>query len=114
MPFVGLRWPAAALAAALAVACGDAATESPGPDASVASAPDGGAAGSADAAGANPDGGGLGFMDACDPADDRCAADLVCFQFNSRGPHCTHECMRDEDCEAPSRGCNNMGLCKAP
>ncbi len=55
-----------------------------------------------------------GFMDACDPADDQCDGDLVCFNFNSRGPHCTHGCTVDADCEQPSRGCNNMGVCKAP
>jgi hypothetical protein len=54
------------------------------------------------------------FMEPCDVDDDRCAEDTFCFGFNSRGPHCTHECTGDEQCAAPSPGCTNMGLCKAP
>jgi hypothetical protein len=44
---------------------------------------------------------------------DRCETGL-CFDFNMKGPHCTHECETDDDCEEPSTGCNGMGVCKAP
>jgi hypothetical protein len=56
----------------------------------------------------------IAFMETCDPADDQCDEDLVCFPFNAKGPHCTRACTMDEDCEEPSTGCNNMGVCKAP
>jgi hypothetical protein len=56
----------------------------------------------------------LPFMSECDPALMNCADDLTCFSFNAKGPHCTHDCTLDTDCEAPSGGCNNMGVCKAP
>jgi hypothetical protein len=61
-----------------------------------------------------PSGDPLAYMDMCDPDSDLCDGELVCFAFNMKGPHCTHECSVDEDCEAPSPGCNNMGVCKAP
>jgi hypothetical protein len=54
----------------------------------------------------------LPFMSSCQ-TNDQCETGL-CFSFNSKGPHCTHGCMMDEDCEDPSPGCNNMGVCKAP
>lgn len=57
---------------------------------------------------------GIAFMETCNPADDQCADDLQCFSFNNKGPLCTHTCTDDVDCEAPSTGCNNMGVCKAP
>lgn len=58
----------------------------------------------------------LGFMATCDIADDRCdtANDDFCFAFNDKGPHCTHACMTPDECAAPSTGCNNRGVCKAP
>jgi hypothetical protein len=87
-------------------ACGG--SEDDGDD-DTASGPDAGAA-TVDAAG----GGSIAFMEQCDPEDDQCETDLVCFNFNSRGPHCTHACTVDSDCAAPSPGCNNMGVCKAP
>jgi len=52
------------------------------------------------------------FMSECMDNTD-CESNL-CFHYNAKGPHCTHECTRDEDCEAPSPGCNNMGVCKVP
>jgi len=64
----------------------------------------------------DPDSGGtvVDYMEPCDGADVACAEQLVCFQFNSRGQHCTHNCAVDSDCAPPSRGCSNMGVCKAP
>jgi hypothetical protein len=58
--------------------------------------------------------GDLPFMSECDPVTDMCDDGLTCFNFNAKGPHCTHDCTVDTDCEAPSPGCNNMGVCKAP
>jgi hypothetical protein len=56
----------------------------------------------------------LPFMSECVLGmDDACETGL-CFDFNTKGPHCTHECTVDTDCEAPSPGCNGMGVCKAP
>lgn len=54
----------------------------------------------------------LPFMSEC-TENSQCETNL-CFQFNSKGPHCTHECTTADDCEAPSPGCNNKGVCKAP
>lgn len=58
----------------------------------------------------------LEFMTPCDVVNDRCdmASEHFCFAFNDKGPHCTHACAAPEDCEAPSTGCNNRGVCKAP
>lgn len=66
----------------------------------------------ASAADAGPDGGLLPFMSACEENED-CESGL-CFAFNAAGPHCTHSCTVDTDCEAPSPGCNGMGVCKRP
>lgn len=45
-------------------------------------------------------------------ANSQCESGL-CFPFNSRGPHCSAPCT--EGCQCPaSRGCSNMGICKAP
>jgi hypothetical protein len=69
-----------------------------------------------DAAAAVPDAGGDGgllpFMSPCEDNED-CESGL-CFAFNAAGPHCTHSCTVDDDCEAPSPGCNGMGVCKRP
>jgi hypothetical protein len=54
----------------------------------------------------------LGFMEAC-ATDEQCTTGL-CYPFNARGPHCSHPCTVDGDCEAPSPGCNGMGVCKVP
>ncbi len=45
--------------------------------------------------------------------DGQCETGL-CYPFNAKGPHCTKPCDGDGDCPAPSPGCNNMGICKAP
>jgi hypothetical protein len=56
----------------------------------------------------------LPFMSECTLGmDEQCETGL-CFDFNTKGPHCTHACEVDADCEAPSEGCNGMGVCKAP
>jgi hypothetical protein len=54
------------------------------------------------------------FMEPCDIANDACEEPYFCFHYNMNGPHCTKECTLDEQCEAPSRGCNMMGVCKSP
>lgn len=61
----------------------------------------------------------IGYLMPCVTANDMCDStmDLVCFAFNNKGPHCTHSCVQDQaddDCEAPSPGCNGMGVCKVP
>jgi len=61
-----------------------------------------------------PDAGLLPFMSACTVGHDEECATGLCFDFNSKGPHCTHACTVATDCEAPSDGCSGMGVCKAP
>jgi len=60
----------------------------------------------------------LGFMDECDPDNDLCDStqvpELFCYNYPNRGPHCTHVCSIDEECDEPSPGCNNNGVCRAP
>lgn len=58
----------------------------------------------------------LGFLEACDLANDQCddTMNLLCFGFNSKGPHCTHSCTGGGECEAPSTGCSGMNVCKVP
>lgn len=96
---VGFRFVALVSLLLLSVACGGGGDQNPiesdGPDAGAS-------------------GGDLTFMDMCDVANDQCEAPYFCFHFNMRGPHCTKECTADDQCEAPSRGCNNMGVCKSP
>jgi hypothetical protein len=65
--------------------------------------------------GGNGEGGGgalLPFMSECEE-DEECDTG-VCHDFNAKGPHCSHACEMDTDCEQPSPGCNMMGICKAP
>ncbi|WP_394824803.1 hypothetical protein [Pendulispora albinea] len=38
-----------------------------------------------------------------EPGD--CPAGLFCRDYNKRGPHCTHACTNNDDCELPSKGC---------
>jgi hypothetical protein len=64
--------------------------------------------GAADAAAAS----GLPFLASC-TTNAECATGL-CFNFNSKGLHCTHACDSAAECEASSPGCNNMNVCKAP
>ncbi len=61
-------------------------------------------------------GGSIGYLQPCAIADDLCdtSMDLSCFAFNMKGPHCTHSCAGDDNCEAPSPGCSGMGVCKVP
>jgi hypothetical protein len=63
-------------------------------------------------AGDATDSGKLPFMSPCAMNSD-CATNL-CFMFNAKGPHCSHPCNVDSDCEPPSPGCSNMKVCKAP
>ncbi|MCE9580456.1 MAG: hypothetical protein K8W52_45475 [Deltaproteobacteria bacterium] len=67
----------------------------------------------ADAA-VGPDATVLPFMAECPLGQNAACASDLCFDFNSKGPHCTHGCTVDTDCEAPSPGCSGMGVCKAP
>ncbi len=65
------------------------------------------------AGGGQGEGGGLlAFMSECEE-DAQCETEL-CFVFNAKGPHCSHPCSSDAECESPSPGCNKMGVCKAP
>lgn len=75
----------------------------------------GGAGGAGGASGGGGDGGGsllLPFMSECEE-DAECETGM-CHPFNAKGPHCSHTCSMDADCESPSPGCNMMGVCKAP
>lgn len=68
----------------------------------------------ADAGDAAPDQGGTlaPFLAICKENAD--CESSVCFNFNSKGPHCTIACNADAECPAPSPGCSHMGVCKAP
>lgn len=67
-----------------------------------------------DTAGADASTGDLPFLSECTLGMDEACASGLCFDFNAKGPHCTHGCDVDDDCEAPSPGCSGMGVCKAP
>jgi hypothetical protein len=56
------------------------------------------------------------YMCPCQLEDDTCAAASgdLCWDFRAKGAHCTHACEVDGDCPAPSAGCNDKGVCKAP
>jgi hypothetical protein len=56
----------------------------------------------------------LPFMSECTLGESEECETGLCFDFNAKGPHCTHACKIDDDCEAPSPGCSGMGVCKAP
>lgn len=73
-----------------------------------------GVPGATDAGGGGAGGGGglLPFMATCGANED-CASGL-CHTYNAKGPKCTLPCQTDNQCPAPSPGCNNMGVCKAP
>lgn len=58
--------------------------------------------------------GAIVFMEACDICDDKCVATEQCFEYGEGGTFCSHTCTVDADCPAPSRGCNNKGICKRP
>jgi hypothetical protein len=38
----------------------------------------------------------------------------LCWDFPSKGPHCSKMCTTDADCPPPSPGCNPQGVCRAP
>ena len=92
-----MRTFAAAIIALLVGCAGDASPPPSGADASI-----------------GPDAALLPFMAECPLGDNASCASGLCFEFNSKGPHCTHACTLDTDCEAPSPGCSGMGVCKAP
>lgn len=73
-----------------------------------------GGTGGAGGSGGGGSGGGalLGFLETCSK-DEECETKL-CYTFNAKGPKCTTHCQTDGECPAPSPGCNNMGVCKAP
>jgi len=54
----------------------------------------------------------LPFMSRCTKNEDCEAND--CHLFSQQGSFCTKTCKTTEDCPAPSTGCNNRGICKAP
>ncbi len=83
----------------------------------------GGTAGGAGPGGAGPGGGGpggaggagggglAGFAEPC--AENSDCESGVCHNFPMQGGMlCTETCMNDNDCPAPSSGCNNMGFCR--
>jgi hypothetical protein len=90
---------AAMLALGLAPACSvDGKNHAPLPDASPATQD------------AGP--GSLPYLAEC--VDDAQCMSGICFPFNAKGPHCTHACETNADCEAPSPGCSNNKVCKVP
>lgn len=62
--------------------------------------------------GGGNEGGGRGFLEACE-TNDQCDTEL-CHVFQAKGMFCSQPCEGPEDCPAPSSGCNGMGICKAP
>jgi hypothetical protein len=58
--------------------------------------------------------GSLAFLDPCDPCNSDACETGLCFNFPSKGALCSKPCTQPTDCESPSTGCNNMGVCKAP
>jgi len=61
-------------------------------------------------------GGGLQFMDPCStaPGAPQCPPGDTCWNYPSKGPHCSHACTVATDCAPPSPGCSPQGECKAP
>ena len=82
-----MRTFAAAITALVIGCAGDASPPPSGADASV-----------------GPDAALLPFMAECPLGDNAACSSGLCFEFNSKGPHCTHACTLDTDCEAPSPG----------
>ncbi len=54
----------------------------------------------------------LPFMSQC-TNDEQCESGN-CHTFSQQGTFCTKSCEETSDCPAPSSGCNNRGICKAP
>jgi hypothetical protein len=73
---------------------------------------DGGCALAPDAAMAAAPDASLTLGEPCQNSD-QCLSGL-CFNFNARGPHCSAPCTDACQCPPPTRGCNNMGVCKSP
>jgi hypothetical protein len=71
-----------------------------------------GGAGGKDAGGDAADGGLLPFMSPC-TANAQCETGL-CWNFPTKGSHCSKMCATDADCPPPSPGCNPQGVCRAP
>ncbi len=61
-------------------------------------------------------GGGPGWMDPCSTAAGAppCPTGDTCWDYPSKGPHCSKSCKEATDCPPPSPGCNPQGECKAP
>ena len=76
--------------------------KTPGLDGSFEDLPDGSSA---------PDGM-LPFMSKC-TANEQCESGN-CHTFSQEGSFCTKSCEDTADCPAPSSGCNNRKICKAP
>ena len=54
----------------------------------------------------------LPFMSTC-TTNEECESGN-CHLFSMQGSFCTQSCKVITDCPAPSTGCNNRGICKAP
>lgn len=54
----------------------------------------------------------LPFMSKC-TTNDECESGN-CHLFSQQGSFCTKSCKDTADCPAPSSGCNQRGICKAP
>jgi hypothetical protein len=54
----------------------------------------------------------VAFMGVC--AKDEDCETGQCHDFAAKGSFCSHACKAPTDCEPPSGGCNNQGVCKAP
>lgn len=52
------------------------------------------------------------FMGKC--VEDEDCESGICHLFAAKGQFCSHPCKAAADCEPPSGGCNNQGVCKAP
>ncbi|MBP9087878.1 MAG: hypothetical protein KBG15_17285 [Kofleriaceae bacterium] len=54
------------------------------------------------------------YMTSCTIGGTACESPYTCYDFNSKGPHCSKTCSVATDCPAPSTGCSGMGICKVP
>jgi len=53
------------------------------------------------------------YMGPCNTTSD-CPMGGVCFTFPTKGSFCTHSCMTNADCQAPSPKCTPRGVCAVP
>jgi hypothetical protein len=60
------------------------------------------------------EGGTGGFAEACTSNATCPSAYPICFNYNTKGPHCTKQCATNADCPAQSPGCSGMGVCRIP